>query len=129
LARQFDLPLRTAYHLLHQAGRHQGPLPPPAYRPPPTGPRADPALVAQARALRQQHPDWGCPLIRLVLARHYPQQTLPGSRTLQRWLHQAQLPPPPLGRAPAVYHRASAVHETWQVDAADQMPLANGEMV
>jgi hypothetical protein len=127
LAGQFGLPLRTTYHLLQQARLHQGDVLAPAYRAPPKGPRGDAAVVRQARALRQQHPSWGAPLIRLILARHFPEQTLPAARTLQRWLGPPPLKPP-LGRGPSTYQRASAVHETWQVDAADRLRLADGTL-
>lgn len=128
LAVQFGLPLRTTYHLLRQARFHPGEVSAPAYRPPPTGPRADDAVVRQARALRQQHPDWGAPLLRIILARHFPDQPLPSARTLQRWLRQPDLKPPLLGRRRSEYRRASAVQETWQVDAADRLPLADGAL-
>jgi hypothetical protein len=128
LAAQLGLPLRTTYHLLRQARLHQGAVPAPAYRPAPKGPRGDDAVVRQARALRQQHPDWGAPLIRIILGRHFPDGPLPSGRTLQRWLRQGPRKPPPLGRQPSAYRRASAVHETWQVDAADRLALADGTL-
>src|ERR1700751_2910957 len=67
LAQRFRLPLRTVYHLLRLGRDHGGGVPPPAYQGPPTGPHAAEALVVQARALRQEHPQWGAELIRVIL--------------------------------------------------------------
>src|SRR5262249_26289932 len=80
---------------------------------------------------RQQHPDWGAELIRLILTEHFPDTSLPSGRSLRRWLAQAGLSRAPAGRRPArdVPARATAVHAVHQVDAADQMPLATGQLV
>jgi hypothetical protein len=131
LAQRFHLPLRTVYHLLQLGRGHGGQAPPPAYHRPPTGPHAPPALVRQAQALRQEHPDWGAELIRLILAQHFPDTPLPSGRSLRRWLRQAGLSRARAGRRPArdATARATAVHAVWQVDAADQMPLATGQLV
>jgi hypothetical protein len=128
LAQTFSLPTRTVYHLLQQTRSHAE-VPGTAYHPPPNGPRADDAIVRQAHALRQQHPAWGAPLIRIILARHFPDQTMPSARTLQRWLGKPRQTTPRLDQPHPAYQRASAVHESWQVDAADRMPLASGELV
>src|SRR5438105_10332726 len=131
LARRFRLPLRTVYHLLRLGRAHGGQSPPPAYHRPPRGPRAPAALLLQAKALRQQHPGWGAALIRVILGRHFPEAALPSARSLRRWLRQAGLSRAPAGRRPRADPpaRATAVHAVWQVDAADQLPLAGGQLV
>ena len=130
LALQFHLPLRTVYHILRQARLQDGQVAAAAYHVPPIGPQAPPSLVAEALALRQAHPEWGTELIRIFLARNNPDATLPCSRTLRRWLHDAGLGPAPVGRRPAEFDpRALTVHDTWQMDAADQMALANRRLV
>src|ERR1700675_508066 len=78
--------------------------------------------------MRQQHPTWGAGLMRVVLQED--QQASPRERTLQRWLQRAALAPAPPGRRPARDAcRARRAHQGWQMDAADQMRLANGQGV
>src|SRR5262245_55239582 len=113
LAERFTLPLRTVQHLLQQARANGGPTAP-AYAPNAQGPPAGQALRLRARALRQEHPDWGCELIRLVLAEQHPLAPLPCSRTLRRWLRQAGQDKAPPGRRRSAYRRACGLHQTWQ---------------
>jgi transposase len=127
LAQRFDLSPRTARRLLSQA-LPNGQARPPAYHCGPRPSSLSPVLVAQACALRQQHTGWGAGLIRLTLAHHYPDVSLPCVQTIRRWLARANLAPAPPGRLPSAYQRATQVHELWQADAADQMPLATGKL-
>jgi hypothetical protein len=55
-------------------------------------------------------------------------EALPAARTLQRWFAKAGLGPAPQGRRPKTVKkwRATRPHETWQVDAAEDIPLADG---
>jgi hypothetical protein len=126
LVQRFALSPRTVRHLLRQA-RSAGQAQAPHYHCP--GPKPLSALMQQARALRHDHPQWGAPLIRIFLAKNNPQVQVPCGRTIQRWLAQAGLAPAPRGRPPTAYQRACQVHQRWQVDAADQMPLASGDLV
>lgn len=74
--------------------------------------------------LRREHPTWGAGLIWVQLRQQDPTATLPAVRTLQRWLRQADLMPAPAGRRPRVrVRRAEGVHQVWQMDAAEQIPL------
>lgn len=84
-----------------------------------------------ALALRREHPHWGAPLIRVLLRHRFADADLPCPRTLQRWLRHAGLGPAPKGRRPvlASYHRADHPHAVWQMDAAEQLPLASGQRV
>jgi hypothetical protein len=58
-------------------------------------------------------------------------QDAPDVRTLQRWFAQAGLGPARPGRQPAAVRRwrATRPHETWQVDAAEDIALADGARV
>ena len=131
LAQRFGLPRRTVQHLLLQARRNHGTMPSPAYHCPQPASRRlvkDPIFL-QAQALRRDHPQWGSELIRILLTEHFPEAPVPSSRTLQRWLDQVDLLPALPGRPRLpVYHRATAVHQTWQIDATDQVPLADGSL-
>src|SRR5205085_8844684 len=85
----------------------------PAY--PPSPPTAATPLAQAALEMRRQHPTWGAPLIRVLLAHDFPPDTLPGTRTLQRWFRDHGLAPAPKGRRPpADYHRATRPHAVWQ---------------
>jgi transposase len=89
--------------------------------------RANPDLIGVATQLRRDHPTWGAGLIRVILAERHPGRALPSERALQRAFVRADLSPAPAGRRPAaVPRRATQPHETWQVDATEQMTLADG---
>jgi hypothetical protein len=127
LAARFNRPLRTVRHLLRCFRAAGAQVVAPAYRPGRTAPCAGAELVDFALSLRQLHPRWGAGMLRVQLARRFPAATLPHPRTIQRWLRQAALPTAPPGRKHAPRRRATVAHETWQVDASDQMRLASGE--
>jgi hypothetical protein len=86
-------------------------------------------MVQQALLFREQHPDWGAPLISVMLRRLRRWDVVAGPRAVQRWLRQAHLAPAPAGRKGPHRPRSSAPHERWQVDAADQLRLAGGRLV
>jgi hypothetical protein len=98
-------------------------------------PRADPArpaapLQEAAVQMRRDHPTWGAALIRVLLGHDFPDQPLPGVRTLQRWLARAGRNPAPRGRRPrAERRRALHPHDVWQMDAAELIRLASGQQV
>jgi hypothetical protein len=92
--------------------------------------RADDPLRQAALQLRLDHPRWGAGRLRLELRRLFPGQPLPCERTLQRWLRCLDLPPAPAGRpAASAFRRADQPHAVWQVDAAEQKPLATGQLI
>lgn len=131
LAPRFDLRPRAVQNLLRQARLNDGVMPAAAYHRPDPAPEryADSPVFLQAQALRREHPDWGADLILVVLAEQFPQPELPCSRTLRRWFAQLGLSPALPGRRPLpVYRRATAVHQTWQGDATDQVALADGSL-
>jgi hypothetical protein len=53
---------------------------------------------------------------------------LPDPRTIRRWLQDADLAPAAAGRKSPHRPRSATPHERWQVDAADQMRLGNGQL-
>ena len=71
-------------------------------------PKPPEALVQAALDLRRAHPSWGAGLIRVILRRQFPHQSLPVVRTLQRWWERAGLAPAPAGRRPAAESRRVA---------------------
>jgi hypothetical protein len=81
--------------------------------------------VAKATlGLRREHPTWGAGLIRVQLLQEASVGPVPSTRTLQRWLLQADLAPALAGRRPkAAISRATAPHETWQMDAKERVKI------
>jgi transposase len=131
LARAFGLSPRTVRQLLKRF-RDCGPEAlRPNYHQPKQLPQAYPAKMREAAlALRRKHPGWGATLIRVALSEQQPQHVWPESRTLQRWFRNAGLgPAPPPQRPPRVAGRADQPHQTWQMDAAELIPLSDGTRV
>ena len=127
IAQDLQLPPTTVRHLVRQFKERGPDALIPAYRN--CGARRTPAAEQLRQAtidLRRQHPQWGAGRIRVELAAQTRATT--SSRTIQRWLRQAQLVPARRGRRKAAERqRALTPHEVWQVDAAEQKKLANGE--
>jgi transposase len=83
----------------------------------------------KAIEMREQHPTWGGGLIR-VLLQEQGHDGFASERTLQRWFQRLTLAPAPPGRRPDCDdRRARHPHEVWQMDAVDQLRLANGQQV
>jgi hypothetical protein len=76
--------------------------------------------------LKREHPRWGAGLIRLQLAKQFPEEPLPHPRSLQRWFHDAHLQPTRATKPPVEKRRAREPHEVWEVDAKERMRLADG---
>jgi transposase len=126
LAERFGLAARTVRGLIRR-GRERGAggLAPDPTHPGQPSPEPRPAREAALR-LRREHPTWGAGVIRVWLERSGV-AGLPGVREIQRWFAAAGLNPAPRGRRPQSARRpALAAHETWQVDAAERMALADG---
>jgi hypothetical protein len=86
-------------------------------------------LRQRVLALRQQHRLWGAGRLLLELETLSEGVALPSERTLQRWLHQEHCDPAPAGRPGRdSVLRATRPHQVWQVDAAEQKRLGNGQM-
>ncbi len=103
----------------------------PAYQPGPGQPADRHPLYALALALRQQHPGpRAAGYIRVRLAGAADAAVLPSERTLQRWFRQQHQPPAAPGRRPSTpTSRATAPHDTWQMDAVEQLRLGSGQGV
>jgi hypothetical protein len=93
------------------------------------GPRFPIALQGAALDLRRAHRGWGAGLIRTELAAVFPGQRLPHAATLRRWFRAAGLGPPPRRPSPPAPPRATTPHERWQLDATEQIALADGRRV
>jgi hypothetical protein len=87
------------------------------------------SLRQDCLGLRRQHPGWGAQRLRLTLRALYPNVPLPCPRTLQLWLDQAGLstPRPQTPCRPEAERRARAVHQVWQMDAAEHLRLRSGD--
>lgn len=75
-----------------------------------------------ALALRREHPRWGAGLIRL----QWGAEPAPSCRTLQRWFRAGGLTPVRRKRPPVERRWGRVPHEVWQLDAKEQMHLADG---
>ena len=92
----------------------------------PKGPKTAPAIHAAALAMKRAHPSWGAGLIRVQLVAQFLPQPVPQVRAIQRWFHAEGLQPLLAKRPPRESHRAQEPHETWQMDAKEQMRLGDG---
>jgi hypothetical protein len=134
VARQLGLPVSAVRGLMrraHQVGRDRTPD---AWQPryDTCGPRplAEPPMLKATLALRREHPRWGSGRIRIELSKLNRGTPLPCVRTMQRWLLEHGLAPAPPGRrAATAWQRAQLPHGTWEVDAAEQKKLANGQLI
>ena len=92
----------------------------------PKGPRAPAAVHAAALALKREHPPWGAGLIRLELVAQFGEEHVPKERALQRWFAAAKLQPARTKRPPVPRERGQEGHAVWEIDAKEQMRLADG---
>jgi transposase len=131
IAHDLGLAPRTVRRLVHRLRREgQAAVSPDYHRCGAATPKRPESLVHAALALRREHPLWGAGLIRVLLHRQFPQDAPPAERTLQRWFVRAGLTPVPAGRRPtSAPRRAQRPHETWQMDAAEKVPLSTGQRV
>ena len=130
IATAWKMPCSTVRRLLQRFCRHgrDGIVPDYRYR---SATAAAPSEIVEAAVgLRREHPTWGAGLIRVQLLLEAPQRPVPSERTLQRWFVRAGLCPAPAGRPPRVnLDRATAVHETWQMDAKEHIRIRTREEV
>jgi transposase len=130
LAQELHLSERTVRHLVQRfAKRGQAGLEPDYQRCAVNKLPTQSDAFQQAMAMRQEHPQWGGGLIRIIL-QEQGQADCPSERTLQRWFRRSLRSPSPPGRRAAIDHsRARQPHEVWQMDAVDQLSLASGQQV
>jgi transposase len=131
LAAAFDLSPRTVRHLLKRFRERGESGLATDYRPPPSPAHAKAEAIRRAvLAKRLEHPTWGAGIIRVVLTEERPEVDWPHIRTMQKWLRQAGLGPAPPGRRPGrSRNRATRPHQTWQIDACEQIGLKTGDTV
>jgi hypothetical protein len=87
-------------------------------------------LVQSACQMKREHPTWGAGLIRIQLIKQYGNSLVPSVRTFQQAFVRAGVNRPrrPRPQTPLV-PCATEVHQVWQVDAKEQVPLAGGQRV
>ena len=131
LAEAFNLSPRTVRHLLRRFLERGAAGLATDYRPPARPAHAKPEAIRQAVLdMRREHPTWGAPLIRVALAEERPEVAWPQARTMQKWIAGAGLGPAPRGRRPGRSPtRATRPHQTWQIDACEQVELKGGAKV
>jgi transposase len=130
IAESLGLPCSTVRRLLQRFRLHGTDGLSPDYWHP-SVPQAVPSEPLQtAMSLRREHPTWGAGLIRVQLLLETPERPLPSERTFQRWFVRAGLSPAPAGRPPRSHlDRATAPHETWQMDAKEHIRIKTREEV
>jgi Homeodomain-like domain len=128
LAEAFDLPPRTVRHLLKRFRERGEAGLATDYRPPAPPAHAKSAVIRQAVLdKRREHPTWGAGIIRVALVEERPEVDWPQVRTMQKWIARAGLGPAPRGRQPGRSPtRATRPHQTWQIDACEQIDLKGG---
>jgi transposase len=130
LAEELHLSVRTVRNLVRRfAERGQDGLDPDYARCATKTLPTESDAFQKAIAMREQHPTWGGGLIR-VLLQEQGHEGCASERTLQRWFQSSTLAAAPPGRRPdREERRAHHPHEVWQMDAVDQLRLANGQQV
>lgn len=85
-------------------------------------------IYRAVRCMRTWHPGWGAEKIRAEIQRMRPDLALPHYRTMTRWFHwNGQLEVRLKSRLPHTKTRqARHVHEGWQIDAKEEMQIADG---
>lgn len=76
--------------------------------------------------LKRLHCHWGTPRIHLGLQSHY-KTSVPTIRTLNRWFKEAQMNKPRSKVNREVIGKSTAVHNIWQLDAKENLTLADGQ--
>jgi hypothetical protein len=84
------------------------------------------ARIARAACwLRRRHPGWGARLILTILHARSPDEPLPHPRTVERWFRARELLAPPAPRRSPPPPRSPTPHAVWQLDAKEQIRLAD----
>lgn len=76
--------------------------------------------------LKRHHPSWGAPYILTLIAQKYPQDPLPTVRAVQKWFKSKNLSKPKLQREEQHIESIKEVHDCWQIDAKENIKLADG---
>jgi hypothetical protein len=89
----------------------------------------DPDRQQWVRDLTSAHPGWGAQYLRIRLGEMDSATVWPSVRTLQRWMAEVRPSEDRATRRRDRDPRATQTHDTWQVDAVEQLALATGELV
>lgn len=129
LARKFKVSRKTIYTLIarEEANGVEG-LRPHYENCGKTRPNKDQFIFRAVRCLRTWHPGWGAEKIRAEMHRMRPTLELPHYRTFNRWFHwNDQLTVSIKSKLPTnLSKKAKRLHEGWQIDAKEEMIIANG---
>ncbi len=130
IAESLGLPCSTVRRLLQRFRLHGTDGLSPDYWHPSVAEALPSEPVQTAMSLRREHPTWGAGLIRVQLVLEAPERPVPSERTIQRWFVRAGLSQAPAGRPPrSRLDRATAPHETWQMDAKKHIRIKTREEV
>jgi hypothetical protein len=124
IARRLQLSERTVRHLMQRFRERGDDDLRPSYSTNPVN-SFDDAVRQEFVALRDEHPTWGAEFLRQRWLAMHPGEPAPAARTVRRRTQAARRPKSARPRASAP-GRAKEVHEVWQIDAAEQMTLADG---
>ena len=89
-------------------------------------PSPDNVVYRASLWLKHLHSQWGAPRIHAGLQSRYG-SNIPTIRTLNRWYKDAQLTKPQSKINRVVIGKSTAVHNIWQVDAKENLTLADGQ--
>lgn len=76
--------------------------------------------------LKRSHPGWGGMVIRIELAKQYAR--VPSVRSLQVWFRAAAVNRRRERSVTPSLERAKVTHEVWELDAKEQVKLADGSL-
>jgi transposase len=94
-----------------------------------TGPDRSCLIFRAACWLKRLHPEWGAVVIHTILKERYDEKKLVSARQMNRWFQKAGLSMRGSRMPENPKDWAKEVHDTWQVDAKEQVRTASGEHV
>lgn len=93
----------------------------------------EPIIIRSIRWLKYIHRAWGAAYILNTVSDRYPNLKMPSERTIQTWFVKWDLNKPVLKKyeVKSSFHlpKPKECHETWQVDAKEQIHLKDGTKV
>lgn len=76
--------------------------------------------------LKRHHSSWGAPYILTLIEEKYSQEALPTARMVQKWFKSKHLGKPKMQREEQQIAKVKQVHDCWQIDAKENIKLADG---
>jgi hypothetical protein len=89
-------------------------------------PTAEDFVYRAVRCFKTWHPSWGGEKIHAELLRLHPDLPLPCPRTFYRWFQWNGQTTPKTRLPNPEGQWAKQVHEGWQIDAKEEIPIADG---